>query len=255
MFHKSFIAFCSYFKECCCVGFLRINFSNEIVYDTSSDWTKVSKNPKKWASWSNCKQPLQLSENIPTMENSSSASCSSSLEDVYRLADRYEVLRVVGEGGFGVVLKCLDLQRNKTVAVKLAKGDRNLSHDVWCLADLNFCSCWSYLHQWLLFYLFWACKLWIYSWTCQTCYVSPGIYAKSPDGKQPGPVEHRQVLLCELSVTWIDFYCLYYSLTWYIWSLRTLAWSTPMWKWLTPCWWIMWHYYWRSSSSTSAWLC
>lgn len=88
---------------------------------------------------------FQLSENISTMGSSSSS--SSSLEDTEPLPKKYVVLKCLGEGGFGGVVKCLDLETKEIVAVKTAKYHENLSNEVRHFVDFAFYSCQSYLCQ------------------------------------------------------------------------------------------------------------
>lgn len=59
-----------------------------------------------------------------------SISPDSNLEELYSLPRRYEVLKLLGQGNFGVVLKCLDQDTKKTVAIKVAKVYTDLNEEV-----------------------------------------------------------------------------------------------------------------------------
>ncbi|XP_032374019.1 homeodomain-interacting protein kinase 1-like [Etheostoma spectabile] len=62
--------------------------------------------------------------NTPT-----SISPDSNLEELYSLPRKYEVLKLLGQGNFGAVLKCLDQDTKKTVAIKVAKVYSDLNEE------------------------------------------------------------------------------------------------------------------------------
>ena len=50
-----------------------------------------------------------------------------------QLGYRYKVLEVIGEGTFGLVVKCLDMKECRQVAVKICvsyAGDENASNEI-----------------------------------------------------------------------------------------------------------------------------
>uniref|UniRef100_A0A3Q3N8Q3 Protein kinase domain-containing protein n=1 Tax=Labrus bergylta TaxID=56723 RepID=A0A3Q3N8Q3_9LABR len=42
----------------------------------------------------------------------------------------YKVLKILGQGGFGKVVKCLDLDTNQTVAIKIIQQHHDPSKEV-----------------------------------------------------------------------------------------------------------------------------
>lgn len=67
------------------------------------------------------------------MWNTSSSSSSSSdpkLKDLYPLPPKYKIKKLLGQGSFGVVLKCMDRLTKETVALKISKDFRNLNDEV-----------------------------------------------------------------------------------------------------------------------------
>ncbi|XP_059196131.1 homeodomain-interacting protein kinase 2-like [Centropristis striata] len=67
------------------------------------------------------------------MGNKASSTAANELQELYPLPERYEHLKVLGEGTYGVVLKCLDRDTKETVAIKIAKASGEQIEEEACI--------------------------------------------------------------------------------------------------------------------------
>src|SRR5579864_5260409 len=86
------------------------------VVDFSADFTKLID--------ASLKSPLTpAKENVKQSAKSVVGSNQPTLEPGMLLAQRYEIVQILGQGGMGAVYKATDLELNRTVAVKVIRRD------------------------------------------------------------------------------------------------------------------------------------